>query len=358
MLSALGMGLADTAALREQSVVVELSDDAMPRLHAVAADLETEARAELRDEDIPDDRIVVARSAHLRYDGTDTSVPVPLADPATMTAEFEAVHRRTYSFLMDRPLIVDAVAVEATGLTRRPDLTGLGAADGGEVDGGEVDGAADGVPMFVDGVWRDVPLHRREHLAPGTEVAGPAIVAEDLSTTVIENGWSATISEHGHLVLERHEELNGADVGTEADPVLLEIFNNLFMSIAEQMGTTLESTAQSVNIKERLEFSCALFDPDGNSVANAPHIPVHLGSMGTSVQEIVRRRADSMKPGDVYAVNDPYHGGTHLPDITVVTPVFDTGNWRHPVPYRIARASCRNRWPDTGFHASEQPRHP
>jgi 5-oxoprolinase (ATP-hydrolysing) len=242
-----------------------------------------------------------------------------------MTAEFEAVHRRTYSFLMDRPLIVDAVAVEATGLTRRPDLTGLGAADGGEVDGGEVDGVADGVPMFVDGVWRDVPLHRREHLAPGTEVAGPAIVAEDLSTTVIENGWSATVSEHGHLVLERHEELTGADVGTEADPVLLEIFNNLFMSIAEQMGTTLESTAQSVNIKERLDFSCALFDPDGNLVANAPHIPVHLGSMGTSVQEIVRRRADSMKPGDVYAVNDPYHGGTHLPDITVVTPVFDTG---------------------------------
>ncbi|MCK8674939.1 hydantoinase B/oxoprolinase family protein [Rhodococcus sp. HM1] len=317
VLSALGMGLADTAAMREQSVVVELSDEAMPRLHAVAGELEADARAELRDEDIPDDRIVVSRSAHLRYDGTDTSVPVPLGDPATMTSEFEAIHRRTYSFLMDRPLIVDAVAIEATGLTRRPDLTGLGSADAR----GEQPPAR--VRMFVDGEWREVPLYRREHLTPGTEVAGPAIVAEDLSTTVVENGWRATLSDHGHLVLERLEALAGADVGTEADPVLLEIFNNLFMSIAEQMGTTLESTAQSVNIKERLDFSCALFDPGGNLIANAPHIPVHLGSMGTSVQEVVRRRAGSMKPGDVYAVNDPYHGGTHLPDVTVITPVFD-----------------------------------
>ncbi|WP_153037973.1 hydantoinase B/oxoprolinase family protein [Rhodococcus ruber] len=326
VLSALGMGLADTTAMREQSVVVELDDEAMPRLRDVAAELEAAARTELLDEDVPTERTDVTVRAHLRYDGTDTSVPVALADPATMTAEFEAVHRRTYSFLMDRPLIVDAVAVEAVGATRRPDLSGLGRADSDAT--GSTRPSPDTVRMFVDGSWREAPLYRREHLAPGDSVAGPAIVAEDNSTTVVEAGWEAAMSEQGHLVLARVRAHDDAEVGTHADPVMLEIFNNLFMSIAEQMGTTLESTAQSVNIKERLDFSCALFDPDGNLIANAPHIPVHLGSMGTSVQEVVRRRHGSMKPGDVYAVNDPYHGGTHLPDVTVITPVFD-GSGEH-----------------------------
>ncbi|MHD0282763.1 MULTISPECIES: hydantoinase B/oxoprolinase family protein [Rhodococcus] len=326
VLSALGMGLADTTAMREQSVVVELNAEAMPRLRDVAAELEAAARAELLDEDVPPERIDVAFRAHLRYDGTDTSVPVALADPATMTAEFEAVHRRTYSFLMDRPLIVDAVAVEAVGATRRPDLSGLGRGRSDDSGAPEPTRPPRGtVRMFVDGAWRDAPLHRREHLSPGDAVAGPAIVAEDNSTTVVEAGWAATMSEQGHLVLTRVHAHDDTAVSTHADPVMLEIFNNLFMSIAEQMGTTLESTAQSVNIKERLDFSCALFDPDGNLIANAPHIPVHLGSMGTSVQEVVRRRHGSMKPGDVYAVNDPYHGGTHLPDVTVITPVFGPG---------------------------------
>jgi 5-oxoprolinase (ATP-hydrolysing) len=155
-------------------------------------------------------------------------------------------------------------------------------------------------------------------------MTGPAIIAEANATTVIDDGWQATMIASGHLLAERVVAAAGSDVGTEADPVLLEIFNNLFMSIAEQMGFRLEATAQSVNIRERLDFSCALFDPDGNLVANAPHIPVHLGSMGSTVKEVIRRRAAGMKPGDVYAVNDPYHGGTHLPDITVVTPVFGT----------------------------------
>jgi 5-oxoprolinase (ATP-hydrolysing) len=159
----------------------------------------------------------------------------------------------------------------------------------------------------------------------GQTVTGPAIIAEANATTVVDEDWRATMTPAGHLLIERVAVRGGADVGTEADPVLLEIFNNLFMSIAEQMGAALESTAQSVNIKERLDFSCALFDPDGNLIANAPHMPVHLGSMGTSVKEVIRRRAGAMKRGDVYAVNDPYHGGTHLPDVTVVTPVFDSG---------------------------------
>ncbi|MBP2401028.1 hydantoinase B/oxoprolinase family protein [Streptomyces syringium] len=320
VLSALGIGLADTTAMREQSVEVPLDEAHMERITAVAGELESAARAELLDEDVPAEHIRIARRARLRYDGTDTTVPVELTDPAGMTAAFETRHRAMYSFLMDRPVVVESLSVEATGLTPQPDLGGLGGLDG---DG---DDAAEGsASLFTDGAWCEVPLHRRERLRPGTSVTGPAIITEANATTVVEKGWQAAALPEGHLLVERVAAPAGADVGTTADPVLLEIFNNLFMSIAEQMGARLESTAQSVNIKERLDFSCALFDPDGNLIANAPHIPVHLGSMGTTVKEVIRRRAGAMKPGDAYAVNDPYHGGTHLPDVTVVTPVFDDG---------------------------------
>lgn len=168
-------------------------------------------------------------------------------------------------------------------------------------------------------------------------MTGPAIITEAGATTVVDDGWRAMASDDGHLVMERATITQSSDLATEADPVLLEVFNNLFMSIAEQMGARLESTAQSVNIKERLDFSCALFDPDGNLVANAPHIPVHLGSMGTSVKEVIRRRGSGMRPGDTYAVNDPYHGGTHLPDVTVITPVFDsTDTESHRILFYVA----------------------
>ncbi|MPY53390.1 hydantoinase B/oxoprolinase family protein, partial [Streptomyces acidicola] len=184
--------------------------------------------------------------------------------------------------------------------------------------------APETVSLHTGGTWRDVPLHRREQLPPGQTVTGPAIITEANATTVVDDGWQTAVTGDGHLVMERAAVTESSDLDTKVDPVLLEVFNNLFMSIAEQMGARLESTAQSVNIKERLDFSCALFDPDGNLVANAPHIPVHLGSMGTSVKEVIRRRGDSMRKGNTYAVNDPYHGGTHLPDVTVITPVFDT----------------------------------
>ncbi|MGW0173316.1 hydantoinase B/oxoprolinase family protein [Rhodococcus sp. NPDC003322] len=318
VLSALGMGLADTTVMREQSVVAALGPDTMPRILSVAEALESAAVTELGDEGVPADRIRLTRRAHLRYDGTDTTVSIDLTDPETMTAEFEGVHLRTYSFLMDRPLIVDAVAVEATGLTHHPDLTGVAAAP--DDAPGE---APDTVRMYHDGAWHDAPLYERARMRPGDAVTGPAILAEANSTTVVDPGWRGTLTAAGHLLLERVTARGEAAIGTQADPVMLEIFNNLFMSIAEQMGAALESTAQSVNIKERLDFSCALFDPDGNLIANAPHIPVHLGSMGSSVKEVIARRRNDMRRGDVYAVNDPYHGGTHLPDITVITPVFD-----------------------------------
>ncbi|TLS40329.1 5-oxoprolinase [Streptomyces montanus] len=317
VLSALGIGLADTTAMREQSVEAPLKASSMPGVLKTADDLEGAARAELLSENVPEERIQVTRRAQLRYDGTDTALVVELTEPDTMTRTFEDRHRATYSFALDRPVVVEALSVEATGLTEPPDLSALAVPD-------TTPGAPETVSLHTGGAWRDVRLHRREELPPGETVTGPAIITEASATTVVDDGWQAAMTDDGHLVMERVAVTESSDVGTEADPVLLEVFNNLFMSIAEQMGARLESTAQSVNIKERLDFSCALFDPEGNLVANAPHIPVHLGSMGTSVKEVIRRRGSGMRPGDAYAVNDPYHGGTHLPDVTVITPVFDT----------------------------------
>jgi len=327
VLSALGIGLADTTAIREQSVEARLESTTMQRLSEVAAALEAAARAELRGEYVPAGRIRIVPRAHLRYDGTDTAMSVPLTDLDAMVAAFEAGYRRRYSFLLDRPLLVEAVSVEAVGVTEQPDLSHLGDSTQSGVDQRQPAGDRT-VQLYMNGSWRDAGLHERELMRSGQTVRGPAVITEANATTVVDDDWRATVTSAGHLLVERVVAPGEVRVSAEADPVLLEIFNNLFMSIAEQMGAALESTAQSVNIKERLDFSCALFDPHGNLIANAPHMPVHLGSMGTSVKEVIHRRAGRLQPGDVYAVNDPYHGGTHLPDVTVVTPVFDTTGGR------------------------------
>ena len=318
VLSALGIGLADSVAMREQAVEEVLDASLMPRLDELAAALGVAARREVLGADAEnrddDEAVDTVASVLLRYHGTDTAVPVPLGSPEQMREAFESAYRRTYSFLMDRSMVVEAVSVEAVRRSDPPDLT-TGTAT-------EVATATQVVAMHCDGAWRDVSLHPRTSLPAGSSVPGPAIISEADATTVVELGWTATVHDLGHLVLTRTDAAPDASVATEVDPVTLEVFNNLFMSIAEQMGARLESTSQSVNIKERLDFSCALFDPDGDLIANAPHMPVHLGSMGTSIKEVIRRNP-AMRPGDVYAVNDPYHGGTHLPDVTVVTPVYD-----------------------------------
>ena len=319
VLSAYGMGLADITALRESAVEEPLAEGLLPELGAVAARLESHARAELASEGVPAARMSVLYRAQLRYDGTDTALQVPITSAADMQREFETIYRRRFSFLMrDKPVIVEAVSVEV-----------IGASDG---DDSTIDlrpetakkpAATRTVRTYVSGRWTDIRLHQREDLRPGGVITGPGIIAEANATTVVEPGWEATVNDLGHLVLRRVLPLPGRPtVGTQADPVMLEVFSNLFMSVAEQMGYRLQSTAQSVNIKERLDFSCALFDSEANLIANAPHIPVHLGSMGESVRQIIRDRAGHMEPGDVYALNDPYHGGTHLPDVTVITPVF------------------------------------
>ncbi|WP_137990602.1 hydantoinase B/oxoprolinase family protein [Streptomyces vilmorinianum] len=320
VLSAYGIGLADATAMREQSVEAELDT---PGTHArvteLCAELAERTRGELRADGLPDSAITTHARVLLRYAGTDANLQVDLASAEEMSEAFTAVHRTRYAFTMDRPLVVEAVSVEAVGLA--------GPHGPAEVEAGTRTGALTPratVRMHSGGTAEDTPLYRREDLRPGDTVTGPAILAEADATTVVDPGWRATAGDGGHLLLDRASPRPArVAVGTDVDPVLLEVFNNLFMAIAEQMGVRLENTAHSVNIKERLDFSCALFDPEGNLIANAPHIPVHLGSMGESIKEVLRRGGDSLRPGDVYAINDPYHGGTHLPDVTVVTPVFD-----------------------------------
>jgi 5-oxoprolinase (ATP-hydrolysing) len=319
VLSAYGMGLADQSAMREEAVEQRLGamgiDALAARLEALgAAGLEA-----LLAQGVEQARITLLRRVHLRYEGTDSALVVDFAAPPAMQAQFETAYKRRFSFLMPaRALIVEAISVEALGASGAPDEAPAPAASGGNAAPLET------VPMFVDGAWADVPLFLRRDLAPGAIVDGPAILAEDNATTVIEAGWQARVTQYLHLVLTRVTALpQRRAIGTTADPVMLEIFNNLFMSIAEQMGLRLQNTAHSVNIKERLDFSCAIFDATGSLVANAPHMPVHLGSMGESIKAVMLANAGAMRPGDVFMLNDPYHGGTHLPDVTVISPVFD-----------------------------------
>ncbi|MCA3264349.1 MAG: hydantoinase B/oxoprolinase family protein [Telmatospirillum sp.] len=321
VLSAYGMGLADLRVLRERAVERRLEENLLP---AIAADLDTlaaEGLAELNRQDVPADKIEIQRRLHLKYEGTDSTLPVADAPLATMQAEFAEAHRQRYGFtLPGKAIVVEQVAIEAIG---RSDASDDAAASLGDATPPTPDAI---VKMFADGASIDAPIYHRERLAPGMRVDGPAILADANATTIVEPGWQAEVTAKDHLVLRRVAAIQRTHAaGTKVDPVMLEVFNNLFMSIAEQMGVALQNTAFSVNIKERLDFSCALFDRAGNLIANAPHMPVHLGSMGESVAAVTRAREGTMRPGNVYVLNAPYNGGTHLPDVTVVMPVFDEG---------------------------------
>jgi len=283
--------------------------------------LAMEASAELQRQGLDGDSIVVARHFHLRYQGTDSSLVIEAGDAAALEASFTETHRQRFGFASEgRPLVVEAVSVEAIG---------AGGADSAEraapvAESGCASTPLRLAPIHFAGQTVETPIFARDALRAGSTVDGPALIIEPHSTIVVEPGWRAELTPRNHLVLTRvHPLLRRAAIGTAVDPVMLEIFNNLFMAIAEQMGVTLQNTASSVNIKERLDFSCALFDRDGSLIANAPHLPVHLGSMSESIKAVLRARGETIRPGDVYVLNAPYNGGTHLPDITVIAPVFD-----------------------------------
>ncbi len=330
VLSAYGMGLADQSVMREAAIEQPLAtglENAAARLDALAA----EARGELERQGVAAARVRMLRRVHLRYQGTDSALVVPFGSTQEVEAAFEAAYRQRFSFLMQgRALVIEAVSVEAIGAADAP------AEARSESLASNAAPIADRVRLYSGDAWREAALVLREQARPGQHVDGPAVIAERNATTVVEPGWRARVTALDHLVLERVQprETRHA-IGTAVDPVMLEVFNNLFMNIAEQMGLQLQNTAYSVNIKERLDFSCALFDAEGNLIANAPHMPVHLGSMSESIKTVIARNAGKMKPGDVYVLNDPYHGGTHLPDVTVVTPVYlgDAGESVAPTFY-------------------------
>ena len=326
LMSAYGMGLADIRASRTRSVAKPMDKGAIAALKPLIAAMDREVAGDLRAQGVAERDIRCTRRLHLKYLGTDTFLPVPFCDRASMLAAFEAAHRNRFGFIYpDTPVFIEDVFVEAAG----------GGADVDEAESGGVTEITDGVApdpdgvgsVFVGGRWVDALLYdRRESLTPGQRIQGPALIVEAHQTVVVEPGWRARLTERNQIELARTTPRpDRRAIGADADPVMLEVFNNLFMSIAEQMGVALQNTAYSVNIKERLDFSCAVFDPDGALVANAPHMPVHLGSMDRSVETVIARNRGRIRPGDVFALNAPYNGGTHLPDITVVTPVFDRG---------------------------------
>ena len=315
VLSAYGMGLAEIRALRERQFEQPMSEIAGAQ--DMLAALAEEAVAEVTLQGIEPDAIRTEYRAFLRHKGSHQSLEVDFGTEADLRDRFKAAHKARYGFDGgDRELIFEALAVEAIGTAARiPDIT--------QEKTTELAKPVDHVQTVLGGAPHLVPLYDRDTLIPGQSFMGPAIIKEPTGTNIIEPGWRAEINEFGHLILTRVVPLEKQEaIGTDADPVMLEVFNNLFMSIAEQMGATLANTAYSVNIKERLDFSCALFDPTGGLVANAPHVPVHLGSMSESIRTVIRLNPD-MKPGDVFVLNAPFNGGTHLPDITVVTPVFN-----------------------------------
>jgi len=325
VLSAFGMGLADVRAMRENQFGQGIEQIEAAR--DVLAELCQAAMAEVKGQGISDSKISTVKIAHIRPAGAQQTLEVPFGNQADMTKAFEAAHKQRFGFVpQSADLIIEILSAEAIGETGEtvkldPDTSGTT--------------SSQTTQMWSGNARHDAPVVDRTQMRKGDVVQGPAILTEPTGTNILESGWRAECIACGCLVLTRNSPLARTEaIGTKVDPVMLEVFNNLFMSIADQMGATLANTAYSVNIKERYDFSCAIFDENGDLVANAPHVPVHLGSMSESVRVILRQNKDHIKPGDVFMMNNPFNGGTHLPDVTVITPVFDKEGTR--ILYTIA----------------------
>jgi 5-oxoprolinase (ATP-hydrolysing) len=325
VLSAFGMGLADVRAMREHQF--GMGFDQIKGAQVVLERLIAAAEAEVTGQGIPPEQVTTVTMAHIRPDGAQQTLEVPFGTMSEMTKAFESAHQQRFGCVPENAtLLIDVLTAEAIGATGEtvtlPNVA-------------KAPAAPKHSQMWSDGKVREVPVIDRTTMEIGDVVEGPAIVTEPTGTNILEQGWEAKCVSGGNLVLRRTSAVARQEaVGTKVDPVMLEVFNNLFMSIADQMGATLANTAYSVNIKERYDFSCAIFDEAGDLVANAPHVPVHLGSMSESVRVILRQNSGRIRPGDVFMMNNPFNGGTHLPDVTVITPVFDDAGDR--IIYTVA----------------------
>lgn len=319
VLSAYGMGLADFRLLKDKALELPWNEISIEQLDEYFADLKQQGEIEIRQQAQESQPISFMCRVHLRYLGTDTALAVPYADKNAMFTEFEVLYQQQFGFIYrDKALVIEALFVEIIAKNQSVETV---------MSAGSKENAKplQSLSMFSNNHFHDTPVYQRSELTIGQIINGAAIIIEPTSTTVIEPEWQAKVSPEQDLILTRRQPLQQQKaIGTEVDPVMLEIFNKLFMSIAEQMGFVLQNTAYSVNIKERLDFSCALFNQQGELIANAPHIPVHLGSMGEAVQALLK--AETIVRGEVYLLNSPYQGGTHLPDITVVSPVYSDQN--------------------------------
>ncbi|MCC3861386.1 hydantoinase B/oxoprolinase family protein [Pseudemcibacter aquimaris] len=318
VLSAFGMGLADLRSIREETLEISLNADVQTTLNEIHTRLLQETNASLAAQKVTDINHIA--KAHIKYKGSDSTLEVDINSPDIMKSDFEIFHQQQFGFIStDKELIIEKIHVESYGGAGDVKL---------KIPQASNEFTKEKTKIFRHGKWQDATIIHRNDLGNHiNDIKGPAIIREDHGTNYLELGWRAFNDDQNNLIFERVDEMERRHaIGTTVDPVQLEIFNNLFMSIAEQMGAVLENVAHSVNMKERLDFSCALFDGDGNLVANAPHMPVHLGSMGRSIKTVIDNRKDTMKRGDVYMLNDPYNGGTHLPDITIISPWFNDGD--------------------------------
>ncbi|UCC14012.1 MAG: hydantoinase B/oxoprolinase family protein, partial [Gammaproteobacteria bacterium] len=333
VLSAFGMGLADLRHLGHETLELPLGDESLESVRQRLEKMQQISSEALIRQGADGPSIRHDCRLLIRYAGTDTALEVPLADLDSISAAFDELHHQRFGFAEDRQRIIQSVSLESTAPGGVADPRASGSPSVGSLT------AVDRRQVFLGDAWRDTPVYERLALPGGSEIPGPALIVEENATTVVQPGWRMEKDDRDNLLLRRMTEPRQREqAGTEADPILLEVFNNLFMHIAEQMGVVLEKTAHSVNIKERLDFSCALFSGAGDLVANAPHMPVHLGSMGESVRAVIDAFGNDMARGDSFVLNAPYGGGTHLPDVTVVTPCFANPGDAAPMFYVASRA--------------------
>ncbi|PZM86302.1 MAG: 5-oxoprolinase [Candidatus Melainabacteria bacterium] len=346
VLSAFGIGIADTVEIAQAAVEEEFNRENLLQLEKTKAELAAKATATLESHGLKSENLETSFGLHLRYRGTDAAIFVPLKSEAETRKVFETFHHKRYGFITDKPIVIESISAEVISKGQNAECGSSKIAKKGNPK------PVDSVQLFCGGKWQEAKVFNRTELSQGAKICGPAVIAEETATTVVDPGWSLRVDERGFLILEKFEEKRGVDCNDaenstnnqtdarretgsaiKADPIKLELFSNRLMSIAEEMGIVLQNTSHSVNIKERLDFSCAIFDRQGKLIANAPHIPVHLGSMSESVQSLMREKAGKLAAGDTFIINNPYLGGTHLPDITAISPVFASrSNGKYTAP--------------------------